>query len=143
MADTPAKHSEGQEQYELTLTRSEIAFLNATIELMLEEQGGRSESVTIVVNEPMAAAKALLKTAKKVNKWVERNGGWLAVAAMALDAVFGFTAQPSSIGREQADALQRFRAAAKRGVTLEELIELRDRLQAGGPQSREGTKTQY
>jgi hypothetical protein len=128
MADTPSNPA-SQGPYQLTLTKSEIAFLNATIELMLEDQGGRTESVTIAVDDPTAFGKALVKTFKKINKWVEKNGGWLAVAALAADRVFGLTAESTSITREQAQALERFRAAARRGVTLEELLELRDRLE--------------
>ena len=129
MAETPYLVPAGEEKSQLTLTRSEIAFLNATIELLREEESGRTETVTITVDNPAALAKAAVKVAKKVNKWVERNGGWLAVAALAADFIGGDLAS-ARISREQAEALERFRAAARRGVSLEELIELRDRLES-------------
>jgi hypothetical protein len=114
---------------QLTLTKAEIAFLDATIELMREEEEGRVESITINI-DPQASAywKALVKTAKKVNDWVQKNGGYVALATAAVD-LFGFTATPSSVSQAQAEAFEKFRAAASQGVSLDDLIELRQQLE--------------
>lgn len=126
---------------ELTLTKAEIAFLNATIEMMREDQLGRVESVTIQVEPAAAAWKAIIKAAKKVNQWVEKNGGWVAVATAVVDQIFGYTAESSPISREQADSLASFRAAVKRGVSLDELIELRDLIEGQSPKRADSAST--
>lgn len=129
MAQGPSISAKSDEQNSLTLTKAEIAFLNATIELMLEEQGGRSESVTIAVHDPAALAGWLVKGFKALNKVVNKYGGWAVIATEVVDAVFGLSAEPARISREQAEIMQRFRTAAKQGVSLEQLLDLRDRLQ--------------
>jgi hypothetical protein len=144
MAYTTSDSSTRTPKYQLTLTKAEIAFINFTIELMLEEQRGRTESVTIAVDSAAAAApKALIKTARQINKWVERNGGWLAVAGLAADFIFGFTSASSTISREQAETLDTLRGAAERGVTLDELIELRDRLEGQELQKVKSSKSSH
>jgi hypothetical protein len=132
MADTPSNPA-SHGAYQLTLTKSEIAFLNATIELMLEEQGGRTESVTIAVDHPAAFAKAFVKLAEQAYRFVAKPDVRPMIFPIAdyldaaLDALGGTTAR-TAITREQAEALNNLRTAGSRSVTLEELLELRDRL---------------
>lgn len=126
---------------ELTLTKAEIAFLNATIEMMREDELGRVESVTIMVEPAAAFWKVIVKVAKAVNKWVEKNGGWVAVATAVIDQLFGYTAESSPISREQAESLASFRAAVRRGVSLDELIELRDMIEGHSPKRADSVST--
>jgi hypothetical protein len=132
MADESHEAASRRAKTELTLTKSEIAFLNATIELLLEEQRGRTESVTIAVESPAAFLSVLVKGAKALNKVVQKYGGWAALATEVVDAVVGLSPESSRITPEQAKTLERLRAAASRGISLEELLELRDRLEDRG-----------
>ena len=129
---------------QLTLTKAEIAFLDATIELMREEEG-RVESITINIEpQSLGIGKALVKGAKKVNKWVEKNGGWVALATAAADLVFGFTSNPSSVSQSQREILERFQIAANEGVSLDELIEFRRQLEGRRiPQDDCKSKNEY
>ncbi len=122
--------AEKYETTELTLTKSELAFLNATIELMREEQAGRQESITIIIDdEPQfaaAVARAAIKVGRKVNRWVEKNGGWVAVATAVADWAWGFSASTDPVSVEHAKALRLMKEKLQKGPSLEELIQLRD-----------------
>ena len=129
--------STSEQKNTLTLTKSELACLNATIEILLEEETGRTESVTIMVDSPAAFPGALVKGFKAVNKIVQKYGGWAALATEVADAIWGLTAETARVSREQANAVDQLRASVNRGISLEDLLELRDRIEDQAGKRRE------
>lgn len=111
---------------EIVFTKSEIAFLDAAIELMVEQRGATA-TVTIPVNSS-APAQFMLKATRQildcdktlVYKQILTGGiGTLSELADML-----------SLSPDQRHMYDKLRSALADGIGLEDLIELRERIRS-------------
>jgi hypothetical protein len=113
----------------ITVSKSELAFLNAIIEYTREVEQGSAETVTVYVEPQLAAiwAKALVKA----GKWAWQNRYKLvAVTEAVWDLIGGDVfANP----RQDQQYLDAVRQSAQRDLPLQDLLALREQIDRGTP----------
>jgi hypothetical protein len=111
----------------VTVSKADLAFLNAMIEFEQEAQSGQSEKVTIFLdaNSTAAFTGAFVKAAK----WAWKNKYKLVAAGEAVwDAIGGITSARQDVA-ENKEALSLLKPAAQEGSRLKELLKIRDQIQ--------------
>jgi hypothetical protein len=103
----------------LQLSKSQIAFIGALIEYLREEETGRSESVTISLDEERGCEPLLAVCDHKFV--IQAFGSFL-----------------SFLAPEQKEILEQFCSDLRRHSSLDELVELRDLLEGRKPKSKRG-----
>ncbi len=114
---------------ELTLTKSEIAFLDALIELLREETSGTTERVTIRLDDHQVLFDKVRNLARVVTKVV---GNWVQQRRLINDAYFrAFAGAPLTAAEDTAADIERIspelRDTLSSPASLEQLIALRER----------------
>lgn len=117
----------------ITVSKSELAFLNAIIEYTREAEQGKVETVTVYVEPQLAAiwAKALIKA----GKWAWQNRyKLLAVGEAVWDLLGGDVfANP----RQDQQFLTEVKQVAQRDLPLRDLLALREQIDRGAPPAPE------
>jgi hypothetical protein len=109
----------------VTVSKAELAFLNAIIEFTREAEGGKTENVIIHIEPQYAAvwAKALVKA----GKWAWANRWKLYAAAEAVWDLIGGSVFAERLPDDQ-QALDTVRREAGRDLRLGHLVQTRDRI---------------
>jgi hypothetical protein len=118
---TPSTVSQDQDAESITLSRAELAFLQAVIEDLQEESSGRIESMTVLADPAVVAAKwtkVLKKVTKKVTKATKYT--WLVT-----EFVGGVVAETPPQLAEQRAQLAKLKEQLITLNSLEDLVELR------------------
>jgi hypothetical protein len=111
----------------VTVSKADLAFLNAMIEFEQEAQSGQSEKVTIFLdaNSTAAFTGAFLKA----GKWAWKNKYKLLAAGEAVwDLLGGITSARQDVA-ENKEGLSLLKPAAEEGSRLKELLKIRDQIQ--------------